>query len=114
MDYTPTPLEIDEIKSILGIKGTDDDEYLSVMVPILVEHASAYCNNLFIDSVTGLVYIPGGVRLFVAKACEHNMQQAGLKSRSMGSVSYSYDLEFPQSLNQYLRPYKRLRFHALR
>lgn len=114
MDYTPTPLELDEIKSILGIKGTDDDEYLNVMVPILVEHASAHCNNLFIDSVTGLVKPPGGVRLFVAKACEHNMKEAGLKSRSMGSVSYSYDLEFPESLSKYLRPYKRLRFHATR
>lgn len=114
MDYKPTSFEIEEIKTILGIQGTKDDSYLEVMVPILYEHASAFCNNLFIDDVTGLVSIPGGVRLFAAKACEHNMNQAGLKSRSMGSVSYSYDLEFPESINRFLRPYKRLRFHAIR
>lgn len=114
MIYTPTQLDMDEIKSILGIKGTNDDDYLNVMVPILAEHASDYCNNSFLDGTTGLAYLPGGVRLFIAKACEHNMQQAGLKSRSMGSVSYSYDLDFPDSLHKYLRPYKRLKFHATR
>lgn len=99
---------IEEVKKILGMKDTKHDEYLSVMIPILLEHASSFCNNDFTDN------IPGGVKLWVAKACEHNMQNAGLKGRTMGSVSYSYELEFPLSIMSYLRPYKRLRFHALR
>lgn len=111
--YNPTIIEIEEIKSILGIKNTKHDEYLSIMIPILLEHVTAFCNNNF-TSRTGEVDVPGGVRLFIAKACEHNMQNAGLKSRSMGSVSYSYELEFPLSLTSYIRPYKRLRFHASR
>lgn len=101
-------IEIEEIKSILGIKNSKHDEYLNVMIPILLEHVTAFCNNNFADN------IPGGVRLFIAKACEHNMQNAGLKGRTMGTVSYSYELEFPSSLMSYIRPYKRLRFHALR
>lgn len=114
MNYEPTQLDMNDVKTILGIRDSKDDEYLAIMIPILIEHVVAYCNNSFVDSLTGTLILPGGVKLFIAKACEHNMQQAGLKSRSMGSVSYSYDLEFPESLNKYLRPYKRLRFHATR
>lgn len=109
----PTTINIEEVKSILGYKNNKHDEYLGIMFPILLEHATAYCNNNFVSNQTGNVEVPGGVRLWIAKACEHNMQQTGLKSRSMGSVSYSYELEFPSSLMSYLRPYKRLRFHAL-
>lgn len=112
--YAPTVFEIEEIKTILGIKNSIHDEYLSIMVPILFEHVTAFCNNNFVSNRTGIVEVPGGVRLWIAKACEHNMQNAGLKGRTMGSVSYSYELEFPSSIMSYLRPYKRLRFHATR
>lgn len=108
----PTVVGIEEIKMILGIKNTKHDEYLTIMIPILFDHVIAFCNNDFVSN-TGLAEVPGGVKLWIAKACEHNMQNAGLKGRSMGSVSYSYELEFPSSIMSYLRPYKRLRFHAL-
>lgn len=110
----PAIVKVEEIKTILGIKDAKHDEYLIIMIPILLEHVIAICNNSFISELTDEVIVPGGVRLFIAKACEHNMQNAGLKSRTMGSVSYSYELEFPLSIMSYLRPYKRLRFHALR
>lgn len=110
----PTVFNFEDIKKILGIKNTKHDEYLTVMVPILFDHVIAFCNNDFISKESGLVVVPGGIKLWIAKACEHNMQNAGLKGRTMGSVSYSYELEFPSSIMSYLRPYKRLRFHALR
>lgn len=114
MAYVPTQDEIDEVKKINGWKGIEHDEYINTMLPILYEHIPVTCNNDFIDTETGLVKFPGGVRLFVAKAIEHNMQKSGLKSKSMGSVSYSYDLDFPSSPITYLRPYRRLKFHASR
>lgn len=106
-------MNVEEIKTILGIKDARHDDYLNTMIPILYEHVTAICNNDF-ASKTGEIVVPGGVCLFIAKACEHNMQNAGLKGRTMGTVSYSYELEFPSSLMSYIRPYKRLRFHALR
>lgn len=109
----PTTIDIEEVKSILGYKNNKHDEYLSVMMPLIFDHVTAHCNNNF-TSKSGELIVPGGVRLFVAKACEHNMQNVGLKSRSMGSVSYSYELEFPETFYKYIRPYKRLRFHASR
>lgn len=104
-------MDIDEVKTILGIKNDKHDEYLTTMIPILTDHVKEFCNNKF-ENEAGDTVLPGGVRLFIAKACEHNMQNAGLKGRTMGTVSYTYDLEFPNSLLSFIRPYKRLRFHA--
>lgn len=112
MEHVPTQDEIDEVKQILG--WSDKDEYLATMIPLLVDHVIEYCNNPLGQNQTPPTKLPGAVRLFIAKACEHNTLKAGLKSRTMGSVSYSYDLEFPESLNKYLRPYRRLKFHASR
>jgi hypothetical protein len=114
MEITPTPLEVDEIKTILGWQGTDSDDYLTTMIPLLVDHVTEYCNNPLGQNQTPPARLPGGVILFIAKACEHNKQKAGLKSRTMGSVSYSYDLEFPSALMTYLRPYRKVKFHASR
>lgn len=108
--WKPTLHDIEEIKLLNGEQGDGKDEYYSAMLPLLLEHVQAECNNSFGDPVT----IPGGVKIFMAKAIQHNQNKAGLKSRTMGTVSYSYDLEFPESIYRYLRPYKRVRFHASR
>jgi hypothetical protein len=104
----------DEVKTILRIQDEGHDMYLSVMVPILEQHVIDHCNNQFTKDSHGEVVYPGPVKLFIAKACEFNMGATGLKGRSMGSVSYTYDLEFPGTLYQYLRPYKKVKFRAFR
>lgn len=106
-------LEI-EVKNILQIENEDHDQYLYVMVPALAEYVADTCNYPFPKFPDGSYNFPGPVKIFIAKACEHNMGQAGLKAETMGSVSYSYDLDFPSSLEKFLRPYKRLKFHAAR
>lgn len=108
----PTTIDIDEIKRIVGFKTDKHDEYLTTMIPLLLEYVTAYCNNDFAKK--GEVVVPGGAKIFIAKACEYNMQSAGLKGRTMGTVSYSYELEFPESIIRFLRPYRRLKFHASR
>ena len=104
----------EEVKAISPKLSEGHDVFLSVMVPILSEYVIDYCNNQFTKNSYGEVVFPGAVKLFIAKACEFNIQSTGLKERKMGSVSYSYDLEFPNSLEKLLRPYRRMRFHASR
>lgn len=110
----PLPLLIQEVKKILRIEGAEHDDYLSVMVPSLEEWVRDYCNNQFIQLEPGVYTYPGPVKIFIAKACEQNMQVTGLKSRTMDTVSYTYELDFPETLKKLLRPYRRLRFHASR
>jgi hypothetical protein len=103
---------IDEVKTILRIQDGGHDMYFSVMVPILEEYVVGHCNNRFTADEHGEIVFPGPVKLFIAKAAEYNMQKSGLKGRTMGTVSYTYDLDFPPTLHQYLRPYKRMKFYV--
>ena len=96
-------MKVAEVQAILGI--TDKVEYLNTAIPLFEDYASNYCNQTFIEP------LPGGVQIFVAKACEYNMQKSGLSSRSMGSVSYSYETDFPPSLLKLLKPYRKVGFN---
>jgi hypothetical protein len=100
----------EEVKKLLQIKTTKHDEFLDAMIPLVIEDVKVKCNNLFLDPVTGEERLPGGVKIYVAKACQYNMQPSNLKSRTLGNVSYSFDLEFPASITKSLAPYKRLKF----
>ncbi|WP_077325773.1 phage head-tail connector protein [Virgibacillus siamensis] len=95
---TPT-----DVKELLN-KPNMDDVYLNTAIAVFTEYAGDYCNNTFSDP------LPAGVKLFVAKACEYNLQKAGVTSFSMGNVSYSYETDFPPSVLKPLKPYKRLSF----
>ena len=95
---------ITEVKVILSISTSKHDVYFATSIPLFTEYAEGYCNRTFTEP------LPGGIKIFVAKACEYNMQQSGLSSRSMGSVSYSYETDFPPSLLKLLKPYRKVGF----
>lgn len=116
IEFKPTQQDVDEIKGILGISFTDTsrDAYILTMLPLLLESVMTYTNNNFNIAADGTLRIPGGVKIYLAKAIERNTLQTGLKSRSMGSVSYSYDNGVPDELKAFLAPYKKVRFHASR
>lgn len=98
-------MDITTVKNILGITSNRHDAYLAEVVPLFLEIAQDRTNNTFLEGEE-----PAGVKIFVAKACEFNMHQAGLQSRTMGEVSYSYETDLPKSVTKHLNPYKRVRF----
>jgi len=100
-------MELITVKNILGITSDKDDSYLAEVIPLFLEFAEHKTNNSFPNGEE-----PGGIKLFVAKACEFNMKESGLKSRSMGQVSYSYDTDLPESLMKLLKPYKKVKLHG--
>lgn len=116
IEFIPTEKDVAEIKAINGIEFTDTkhDDYIKTMLPLLLESVMAYTNNNFNIQQDGTMRIPGGVKIYLAKAIERSMMKTGLKSRSMGSVSYSYDTAVPDELKNHLTPYKKVKFHASR
>ena len=115
VEFIPTDADVAEIKAILNIDPTNTthNDYIKTMLPLLFESVSIYTNNNFGGIQTdGTIRIPGGVKIYMAKALELNLIKGGLKSRSMGSVSYTYDLETPDSVKAMLRPYKKVTFNA--
>lgn len=114
--FKPTQEDVAEIKGILRIPSTDEskDAYIETMLPLLLESVMAHTNNNFNIQADGTLRIPGGVKIYLAKAIERNTMVTGLKSRSMGSVSYAYDVAVPDELKAMLAPYKKVKFHASR
>lgn len=116
IQYKPSESEVNEIKQILQMNENDysRDSYIATMLPLLVEAVMAHTNNTFGIRRDGSADLPGGVKIYLAKALERNGMKTGLKSRSMGSVSYSYDTSVPVELMDFLKPYRKVRFHAKR
>ena len=106
-------MTVDEVKALLQIPAGDasKDEYLAAAIPLLVEYAKNYCNQDFIDD-TGQEVLPGGVKLAIAKMAEYNMADVTAKSTTVGaySVSYATGAEYPKSITNLLRPYRRVVF----
>lgn len=114
VEFIPTEEDVTAIKGIMGQTDSSKDEYIKLMLPLLLESVMAYTNNNFDITAEGSMRIPGSVKIYIAKAIERNTMQTGLKSRSMGSVSYSYDTSIPDELKDLLKPFKKVRFHASR
>lgn len=99
-------MELTTVKTILRITSTQYDEYLTAMIPRAKFYAESYCHRTFDDP------LPLDVETFIAKYCEYNMIQQGLQSKTMGEVSYTFDIEerVPRTLLAYLKPYRKLAF----
>ena len=114
IEFKPTAEDVAEVKAIQGIPSTetDHDEYIKTMLPLMMEAIMAETNNNFGITEDGSLRIPGGVKIYLAKAIQRNLRDSTIKSRSMGSVSYSYDTAIPPELLKFLAPYKKVRFRA--
>lgn len=97
-------MDKETIKNMLGIKTAKHDAYLTEVIPLFIDHAKELCNNQFEGD------LPSGVKLYVAKAIQFNMNPSNLKGRKMGEVSYSYETDLPKSITKHLTPHKRVRF----
>jgi len=102
-------MEVSEVKRLLRIEGTAHDDYLAAVLPLVIEHVKAYCNQDFTDG------LPGGVRLAVAKWCQAYMKEAGVQSETLArhSVTYSVD-QMPAEVRGILNNYRRPFFVAVR
>lgn len=84
----------------------DDTSKDSNIEPLIMHYqliAEEYCHRDFPDP------LPSKVQQFIAKSIARDFtQQSGLSSRSMGSVSYSYDSDTDEKLNAIIRPLRRV------
>lgn len=109
MDWTLTDEEVAYYKS-LNQDQKANGEYYKTMLPILLELVNHECDQNFKPDA-----LPGNVKLFLAKAALFYSMGTGVKSRKMGSVSYSYELsELPVSITTLLNRYRKAKYHVFR
>ncbi|WP_166626852.1 phage head-tail connector protein [Jeotgalicoccus sp. S0W5] len=95
-------MDADKVKIInkWALDDTSKDASIEALIPHYAGVASEYCNQVFIEPY------PLTVQEFIAKMIEfHN---PGLSSRSMGTVSYSFDNEYEDKLYKLLKPYRKV------
>lgn len=97
-----------KIKLLANITTDEHDEFIELYFSLCLDWIQAYCNNSFGEE------IPPAVYLFIAKAVRMNMKPVELKARTMGTVSYTYNTEYPESMLSLLTPYRRLKFHVFK
>ena len=95
----------EEVKVLLRISSDDTslDSYLEAVIPLLIDFAEEHCNNEWGEE------LPGGVKLFVAKAAEYLQREMGVEAESLGDYSISLKADFPDSIMGLL-PKKRVEF----
>lgn len=114
MEYNPTPEDVAYVRDKLGWTVAKDDSIrddLKAAYSFVVDHTRNDFGGVKPD---GSIDVPESIRYFMAKFIELGSVNSSLKSRSMGTVSYTYQTEIPAVLMSLLRPYKRIRFRALR
>ena len=94
-----------EVK-LLNSKPIDDhshDEEIDALIFIYKGMAEEYCNNKF------KAPYPSGVKKFIADCIKYG-ETGNIAGRSMGTVSYSFVTELPDTLYKPLMPYRKLKW----
>ncbi|AMG20708.1 phage head-tail adapter protein [Staphylococcus saprophyticus] len=98
-------MDAKEVK-LLNSKPIDDhshDEEIDALIFIYKGMAEEYCNNKF------KAPYPSGVKKFIADCIKYG-ETGNIAGRSMGTVSYSFVTELPDTLYKPLMPYRKLKW----
>lgn len=86
----------------IPLSNTDNDEEINALINLYKPMADDYCNQNF-----DINNLPSGVKKFIADCIKYG-STGNIASRSMGTVSYSYVTNIPDSMYQPLKPYRKL------
>ncbi|MEK3801774.1 phage head-tail connector protein [Bacillus sp. FSL K6-1234] len=111
-------MDLAELKVRLGIpaEDTSQDAKLQIDLEDGISYAMAYCNNLFVGP-DNTVSLPPAVKKGIALLIKIERESpSGVLSESIGGMSRSYaaDEERLNPVHELFRPYRKIRFRALR
>lgn len=107
----------EEIELLLNKNGIeinpDEREVFEMEVDGILEDVRDITNNDFFKD--GQVVYPFKIKKYVADVLEYQQRpevRRNIKSRSMGTVSYTYNDGIPEYITDVLKRYKRAKFHV--
>lgn len=107
--WTVTDDEVTYYATLGQVKKPNAD-YYKVMLPLLLEKVNEDYGTKFKHTD-----LPANVKIFLAKAIAFYAGHTGLKSRKMGSVSYTFDFtELEGSITSLLQGYRKAKYHVFR
>lgn len=94
----------------LGNAKKVNADYYKAMLPLLLKKVNEDYGTKFEHND-----LPANVEIFLAKAVAFYSGATGLKSRKMGSVSYTYSFdELPATITDLLQYYRKAKYHVFR
>lgn len=98
-----------EVKTLLSISDDTKDDQIEMMIPIVEDFVTKYCNDDFTDE-DGVTSFPAGLKLPTAQLIKFQLDYKGVSGESIGDYSVSFFGNIPDGIKSMLRPYKKLRF----
>lgn len=92
---------IDNVKLLLGISDTSQDELLNLLIENATEYAVSYTRNSKAEELSGCIQ-----RIVVYDY--NRMKTEGLNSESYSGVSFSYAADYPESVLKPLRAHRKV------
>lgn len=96
-------MDAQDVKLInqLPLDNTDNDETINKLIEMYKGIADDYCNRTFVEP------LPTGVQKFIAESIKFSAT-SNVQSRTMGTVSYTFVTDLPDTAYNYLKPYRKL------
>lgn len=89
---------LQKVKTILNLSGTNKDEAIDLLIPLVGDWIQQYCNNDFKNEEDESVY-PPGYELIAIKMIEYNLnQKTGITQESLSRHSVSFSDDYPKSI----------------
>lgn len=88
----------------MPLTDTENDETINRLIELYKPLADDYCNQTFNPD-----NLPSGVKKFIADCIKYG-SNGNIASRTMGTVSYSFVTDIPDSMYKPLKPYRKLRW----
>lgn len=98
-----------EVKTLLSISDDTKDDQIEMMIPIVEDFVTKYCNDDFTDE-DGVTSFPAGLKLPTAQLIKFQMEFKGVAGSTVGDYSVSFFANIPDGIRSMLRPYKKLKF----
>lgn len=88
----------ERVKEALQISGSQKDQAINELIPLVDDWIRGYCNDSFVDG-----YPEGYERIAVNLIGYDLMRKHGVKSESLSRHSVTYSDDYPPSLTKGLR-----------
>lgn len=97
-------LTVEEVKTMLKIHDNASDSLIDIMIPLLEDLFRKKCRDDFPDG------FPPGIKIPAIMVINHFLQDKGIRSETIGDYSVQFFVNLPESVENLLKPYKKIKF----
>ena len=97
-------MTVADIKKILKITDDSRDDAIELLIPLTEDFLRRKCKDNFVEG------LPLGLELAEVAMIRHFLTEKGVSSEKIGEYAVHYFGNLPSSVEQMIRPYRKVRF----